>query len=77
MAFFEACFDLRRNVPIDLGVFAIMIGCRDRMPRIGLFANPYIERHFAEERHAKFRGLDAGAAMRENIRAAAAMRARK
>ena len=48
------------------------------MPGIGLFANSHIERHFAEERHAEFGGRIAGAAMlRENIRAAATMRAKK
>src|SRR5215472_6950481 len=61
----------------DGGVRVAGIGDRDRMAGIRGLANRKIERHFTEEFGTELFGLAAGAAMRKDLAAAAAMRAQE
>src|SRR3984893_5354205 len=66
--------DPRGHPAEDDGVRVVGLGDGDRRSAVGGLADLEIERHFAEKLDAEPLGFAAGAAMREDLAAAAAMR---
>src|SRR2546422_183397 len=65
------------DLPVDRRVRAVRVGRHHRAARIRGLANRDVERHLAEERHAEPLGLVARAAVPEDVRTRAALRAQE
>src|SRR5579863_5673035 len=71
----ELIADLGPDRPVDRRMRAIRLALDDRGPAVGGGADRHMQRYLAEERHGQTLGFVARAAMAENIRLRAAMRA--
>src|SRR6266436_4220362 len=69
--------DADGHLPEDDGMRVVGLGNGDRDPAVGGLADLDIERHFAQKLDAEPLGFVAGAAMRKDLAAAAAMRAQE